>query len=105
MPTGKLSICTAKTNADTRPAMGAAAVDSASSTRARLSETPTTAAAATPVAMEVVTSRKPSGTCTGMLLVVLVRVAQGVGPAGRRSRQMVTSQRPGRNAKLRQCRS
>jgi peroxiredoxin Q/BCP len=54
---------------DTRPAMGAAAVDSASSTRARRSETPTAAAAATPVAMEVVTSRNPSGTCTGMLLV------------------------------------
>ncbi|GAA1622963.1 hypothetical protein GCM10009733_019510 [Nonomuraea maheshkhaliensis] len=60
--TGKLSICTAKMNAATRPAMGA--VLSSSSRRAPRRQTATPAAATAPADTDVAALKKPSGTCT-----------------------------------------
>ena len=65
-PTGKFTICAAKTKTATSPASGA--VRSSSSWRAaRTRAAPTTPAATTPVATDVGASRKPSGTCMEVL--------------------------------------
>ena len=62
LATGKFSICTAKTNADTRPASGTCRSSSSSLALRTLTATPPSATA--PAATEVPALMNPSGMCT-----------------------------------------